>query len=375
MQDFYIFLRNFLNETIEKQCRGGVSIYHTVIAFFMTGTGNSYMVARWCAQVAETVGLSSQLVQIKAGKERTDIPLHSLVVFTYPTHGFTAPWLMLKYIWHLPNGHKKHAIILPNRAGIRVRGISLPGLEGTAGYLIALLLWLKGYCVRGVMGVDMPSNWTAVHWGLSRQNAAIITDMAQSKVKSMVQIILGGNKHFDGIVQFCLGLALARVSLMYLIMAQLILAKLFFASDKCNGCSLCKAICPKKALKMAGKPPRPYWTYSCDSCMACMNYCPQQAIEVSPVIILLFYYIVSVPVLSYVLRYLGEGYLLPNSLLPLLGFSLQYGYTLLAVALAYSFLHFAFGNRLLRLLAAKLSHTRYFRRYRAEGVFLKDIHR
>lgn len=341
----------------------------------MTGTGNSYTVARWCAEAAETVGLCCKLIQIKAGEKAADIPPNSLVLFTYPTHGFTAPWLMLKYIWRLPAGHKQHVIVMPNRAGIRVKGVFLPGLEGTAGYLIALLLWFRGYQVRGVMGVDMPSNWTAVHWGLSRQNSASIMSMSQSKVKSMFHAILNGDKHFDGIVQLCLGLALARISLMYMIMAQFILSKLFFASDKCNGCAICQKICPKNALKMAGKPQRPYWTYSCDSCMACMNYCPEQAIEVSPLIVSLLYYIVSIPVLSFALQYLGEGYVVPSYFLPSVGFSLQYAYTLGATALAYSFLHFALGSRLLRFVAAKLSHTHYYRRYKAEAVSLKDIHR
>ncbi|WP_255451198.1 EFR1 family ferrodoxin [Sporomusa sp. KB1] len=345
-----------------------------LVAFFMTGTGNSYTVARWCAQVAETTGLRSQLIQIKAGEKSDSVPLRSLAVFTYPTHGFTAPWLIMKYVWCLPNGHKNHAIVLPNRAGIRIKGVFFPGLEGTAGYLIALLLWFRGYRVQGVMGVDMPSNWTALHWGLSGENAAVITNMAKSKVKSMLQTVLAGNRHYDGIVQLFLGAALAKISLMYIIMAQFILAKLFFASDKCNGCSLCQSICPKKALRMVGRPGRPYWTYSCDSCMACMNYCPQKAIEVSPFIITLFYYIAAVPVAAYAMRYATNGYASHWGTLSWFGFGIQYGYTLVAIALAYVFLHFTLSSRLIREIAGKLSHTRYFRRYKAEGVSLKDIH-
>ena len=184
MQDFYIFAKNFhINKAIIR--RHGY-IYHSLIAFFMTGTGNSYTVARWCARVAETTGIGSKLVQIKAGEKRGSVPPQSLAVFTYPTHGFTAPWLIMKYIWCLPNGRNLHAIVLPTRAGIRIKGAFFPGLEGTAGYLIAFLLWLRGYRVQGVMGVDMPSNWTALHWGLSKQNAAVIIEMAQSKVKGML---------------------------------------------------------------------------------------------------------------------------------------------------------------------------------------------
>ena len=372
MQDFYIFAKNFhINKAIIR--RDGY-IYQSLIAFFMTGTGNSYTVARWCAQVAETTGIGSQLVQIKAGEKRGSVPSRSLTVFAYPTHGFTAPWLIMKYIWCLPNGRNLHAIVLPTRAGIRIKGAFFPGLEGTAGYLIAFLLWLRGYHVQGVMGVDMPSNWTALHWGLSKQNAAVIIEMAQSKVKGMLQTVLAGNKHYDGMVQLLVGIALAKVSLMYLIMAQFILAKLFFASDKCNGCSLCQSICPKKALKMVGRQGRPYWTFSCDSCMACMNYCPQKAIEVSPFIITLFYYIATVPVFAYAMSYAAGGDALRWGISLGLGFGIQYGYTLAAIALAYGLLHVALGSRIIRAIAAKLSHTHYFRRYQASNVSLKDIH-
>ncbi|MDT8901553.1 hypothetical protein [Anaeroselena agilis] len=105
-------------------------MYQALQAFFMTGTGNSYKVACWCAQTAGRHGLDSNLVQIRAGEPSLSPPPGSLAVFTYPTHGFTAPWLMMKYIWRLPPGGNSHAVVLPTRAGIRFKGILVPGLEG-----------------------------------------------------------------------------------------------------------------------------------------------------------------------------------------------------------------------------------------------------
>ncbi len=349
-------------------------MYQKVVVYYMTGTGNSYKIAKWSAHAADENGIGSDLVQVRAAAERQSVPPQALAVFTYPTHGFTSPWLMMKYVLRLEKGEKRHAVVLPTRAGMRVKSVFIPGLEGTAGYLIALLLWLKDYSVRCIMGVDMPSNWTAVHWGMSEENATVITSFAESKVKSMLYAVMSGRKHYDGVVQLSLGLVLAKLSLMYLILAQLILAKLFFASDKCNGCLLCQSICPKKALKMRGIPKRPYWTYACDSCMACMNFCPQKAIEVSPIIITLFYYITSVPFIAYMMHYSTEWYGLNLEAIPLLGFAIQYCYILLAIAISYYFIHFSFGSRLIRTVTGKLSHTRYFRRYKAPGVSLGDIY-
>lgn len=342
----------------------------------MTGTGNSYRIADWSCRIAEENAIPTEIYQIKSGEQSIPIPEGALAVFTYPTHGFTAPWLIMKYVWRLPYGKQTHALVMPSRAGVRVKGIFIPGLEGTAGYLIALLLRLRGYTVRGVMGVDMPSNWTAVHWGLNEENAAVITGMAEAKVKRVVQVVLAGNKHFDGLVQALLGLILAKISLMYLILAQLVLAKLFFASCKCNGCSLCREICPKQAISMTGwQDKRPYWSYSCDSCMACMNYCPQKAIEVSPLSILLFVYLTSIPAAVYVGNWLHKGFAIKLEQLPLADFSIQYFYILLAVAVTYRLLHMVLGIRLVQKLVGILSHTRFFRRYQAAGVTLRQIHR
>lgn len=349
-------------------------MYHKIVVLFMTGTGNSCQVAHWISQTAGERAIPAEMHQIKSNAGSIPIPKQALIVVTYPTHGFTAPWLMINYVWHLPAGNQTHALVLPGRAGTRVKGVFIPGLEGTAGYLIALLLWLRGYAVRGVMGVDMPSNWTAVHWGLNDENAAAITGMAAAKVKSLMRTVLDGKVHFDGVVQLILGLFLAQVSLLYLILGQLLLAKLFFASEKCNGCRLCQALCPKQAIRMAGRgEKRPYWLYSCDSCMACMNFCPQRAIEVSPLIVILWFYIAAVPAAAYVAKWAAAGFggLEQASLLR---FAIQYVYVLLAVAAAYGLLHFILGIRPVRSMLGKLSHTRYFRRYRAAGITPGKIH-
>lgn len=78
-----------------------------------------------------------------------------LLGVVFPTHGLTAPWHVIRYALQLPAGKGKHAFVVATRAGTRIASVPLPGLEGTAGYLIALILVLRGYIVRGVMGLDI----------------------------------------------------------------------------------------------------------------------------------------------------------------------------------------------------------------------------
>ncbi|MBP2637067.1 MAG: 4Fe-4S ferredoxin, iron-sulpur binding protein [Firmicutes bacterium] len=339
-------------------------MFDKIAVFYMTGTGNSFKVALWFAEIAKSLGLSVSLKQVTITKLETTTDMRTLCVFIFPTHGFTAPILILKQIFFLPKASGTSAVILPTRAGTRVKGFCFPGMEGTAGYLAALLLVLKGYKIRGVLGIDMPSNWTALHWGLSPENVEHIISRAESKVKSFAALILRGDTKFNGIISLMLGLMLAPISLMYLVLAQFVLAKLFFASDKCVGCGVCAQYCPKQAIKMTGQDKkRPYWRYSCDSCMACMNYCPHEAIEVSPLLAVFFYYITTVPFISYLISS-WSGYYIGKSWIDLM----QYITILITVYLVYLISHQFMRFPLVRTLFSKLTHTRYFRRYQAPGV-------
>lgn len=341
-------------------------MFEKLYVFFMTGTGNSYKVGGWFAEVAVKLGVSVQRQQIRTEKLSITPDAKTLCAFTLPTHGFTAPLLVLKEIIRMPRGEGASAVILPSRAGTRIQGVSLPGMEGTAGYLTALLLYLKGYKVRGVMGVDMPSNWTAVHWGLSKENAEFIIAAAEPRVKHFAKTVLMGKVYFDGIIPLAFGIWLIPVSLGYLVMAQFILAKLFFASDKCLGCGLCAKNCPKQAIKMTGTiKKRPYWTYACDSCMACMNYCPARAVEASPILAIIFYYLTSVP---------AAAYLLKSFSVEQAAGLLQYVYILIAVYLSHLFLHTVLGWRIFSIILSRLSHTFYFRRYHAPEVTAKEFY-
>jgi ferredoxin len=53
--------------------------------------------------------------------------------------------------------------------------------------------------------------------------------------------------------------------------------KSFTVDNKCNGCGICKRICPANDIDIIDK--KPVWRNRCESCLACVNWCPQNAIN------------------------------------------------------------------------------------------------
>ncbi len=253
--------------------------YQSLTLHVFSGTGNSLRAAHWAAERANASGLPACVRPVEEG------PPHSsptgpeqLVGLLLPTHGFTAPWAMTRHALRLPRGHGAHAFVCATRAGVKLGPLFVPGMEGTAGYLLALVLWAKGYRVRGVTGLDMPSNWTALHSAQKPESVAAIIERAKPVADRFFSTIIGGGRRFRGFGCLLLGLALAPLSAAYLLAGRFLLAKLFFANRRCNGCGLCAQRCPIGAVRMWRG--RPYWRFSCESCMRCMGFCPHRAVEV-----------------------------------------------------------------------------------------------
>lgn len=347
--------------------------YRSMEIHFMSGTGNSFRAATWMTDIANKKDISSKLHQISRYKEKTDSgeELNDLLGVVLPTHGFTAPWHVIRYALHLPHGRGKHAFVVATRAGTRIASIPFPGLEGTAGYLIVLILILKGYIVRGVMGLDMPSNWMSLHWGLNSTNSKFIIDRAKAKADSFMTSILEGKKVFRGILSLLFGLMLSPISLAYLVIGRFFLSKLFFASGSCTGCGLCAKSCPIKAIRMVGShKPRPYWTFACESCMRCMGYCPNKAVEVSHSFAIVLYFVATLPLSFYVLN--GLSITIEHSVF-LVKVLLDYIYILVSIFVAYLILFWLIKIPLLNKLCTHTTFTHFYRRYHEPDTALKDI--
>jgi len=168
--------------------------YRKAVVYYYTGTGNSYRVAAWMTGAARDEGVSAVLrpVEMAHPEEEVDAGEEMLLGLVMPTHGFTAPWAMLRFALRLPRRRGTHAVVVATRAGLKIGPVYTPGIEGTGTAVLALILALKRYGVRGAAGVDMPSNWLAVHPGLSPQAVTGILGRAEDRVADLMDHILSG---------------------------------------------------------------------------------------------------------------------------------------------------------------------------------------
>jgi len=77
------------------------------------------------------------------------------------------------------------------------------------------------------------------------------------------------------------GLFFKMMPLIFKLMKQVILkgwkSLAFESNEKCDGCGICKRICPVNNIYM--KEDKPKWNDHCAGCMACLHWCPKQAIQ------------------------------------------------------------------------------------------------
>jgi len=353
-----------------------MTAYREAAFFVFTGTGNTRWVARRMAVRAEAAGCPARVLLLTDNpSKRITVHPDSLVGLFMPTHGFTAPWRMISLAARMPRGRGAHAFVIATRAGTKFGRLFLPGMEGTAAYLIAAILAIKGYRVRGVAGIDMPSNWTALHPGFSEKNTRAIIERAGPKSDGFIDAVVDGKRRFRGFVCLVLGLILAPISAGYLLYGRFMLAKLFFADNRCTGCGICARDCPNGAIRMLGKKhPRPFWTFSCESCMRCMGYCPENAVQAGHSWAVIVYFITAIPFSQYLLNVLVGHVPFAEAVRGTWGMTvIQYPFFLLSLMAAYAVFWLATRIPAVNAVFAYSTLTRAYRRYHEPDTGAREM--
>jgi len=329
--------------------------YKKVIIYYFSGSGNARNVGQWFAQTAKENWVESQIINIAKIQRHSIVHPEpdALIVFISPVHGFNYPPVMLNFIIRFPKGKNK-VVLMNTRAGMLIGKFITPGLTGIAFYLSALILKVKGYSIKAIKPVDMPSNWISIHPGLNARTVAYLHEKNRERVVTFAQKILLGKSEFRALLEVY-DLLLAPIAFGYYFMGRFFFAKTYYASKDCNQCDLCVKACPVKAIIKVDQ--RPFWTFNCESCMKCMGSCPEKAIETGHGVFigysLIFSMFIIVPFFKYFNLYFFQ---IENGLLKNLVESLLF---LMFFAVWYRIVHWSMRFKIIERIIVYTSFTKY----------------
>ena len=94
--------------------------YKNIVIYLMSGTGNTLRAAKLAGGYARKNGPDVALRGVIEGDPEREIRegADTLVGLMMPTHGFIAPWLMIKFACRLPRRKSTHAFVAATRAGL-----------------------------------------------------------------------------------------------------------------------------------------------------------------------------------------------------------------------------------------------------------------
>lgn len=347
------------------------SKYDNLLIIYYSGTGNSKRVSEWIASRAADLGMQTHVSSFHQFNPE-DIAHFSgktLIGFFSATHGFNMPHSMLNFLIHFRLLEGSDVFIGNTRAGMKLYKLFLPGLSGIAMYFPALILLFKGYKIRAMYPVDLPSNWISLHPGLRKKVVASMVEHYERLTRKFASKVLCGEKVFlKSFILLPLDLLVTPLAIGYYFFGRYILAKTFIANYNCTNCGICIERCPTKSIILADK--RPYWKFSCESCMKCMNYCPERAIETahSMFFLILAGLILFInPFLSAQVTKLVNGLLGDSGVaFETLYFLVQWSVALIFYFLGYKLLHYLMGfpriNKILTYIS--LTSWKFWRRYK-----------
>ena len=345
--------------------------YDNLLIIYYSGTGNSKRVSEWIVQEAHSRGMKTHISSYHKFNpdDITDFKGKTLLGFFSATHGFNMPHSMLKFLFRFNLLKGSDVFIGNTRAGMKLSKLFLPGLSGIAMYFPALIMFFKGYKVKAMYPVDLPSNWISLHPGIRRKVIDSMVEHYERLTKAFATKVLSGKHVFlKSFVLLPLDILVAPIALGYYFVGRFILAKTFVANYNCNNCGLCIEQCPTQSIILEHN--RPYWKFTCESCMKCMNYCPERAIETAHSMVFLLLFALSAFVNPYLSSKVTDlvALLFNGSKIAFESFYfvVQWSVALIFFFLGYKFLHYLMRfPRINKIITyTTLTTWKFWRRYK-----------
>ncbi len=229
--------------------------------FYFTGTGNSYVIGK---DLAEGLG-DCQLTRIQKGMAQNGIEKDAeRIGIVFPVYFSGLPYMVREFVkntYFPPNAY----VFAIGNYGDKV-DIAIEQLDR--------LLKDKDVKLQSAFGIEMPGNYQ-VRFELDPEEK-VKRNLLEEKtaVSEILEVVR--NRENQGVKAPGLGTHL-KGTLIYSIFKPYRLGENFSVESSCNGCGICKKVCPADNILMTGG--RPSWEKQCEHCLACMHLCPKQAIQ------------------------------------------------------------------------------------------------
>lgn len=235
----------------------------TTTLYVFTGTGNSLAAAESLAQKLGNTVIES--IPIRMKKAGPVIPDNQKVGFVFPVNYSGVPLILAEFIPRISLSHVPYLFAVATAGGVgRYALIQLDtllkenGSSLQAGWMIRMV---DNYIPYG--GAPDEKTQKEILADAEHQ-LAVIASSIQSEKKEMPQF------------------PLMSQMLHYLLYPRFIrslpeIDNRFHVDDTCNGCGICRKVCPAVNIRILGE--RPVWQHHCLFCLACINLCPKEAIQ------------------------------------------------------------------------------------------------
>jgi len=227
--------------------------------YYFSGTGNTFWSAK---KIANQIDDKYELINIGTEADKDEIKIEAdAVVLLFPAYAYGAPLVVRHFL-------QRAAIRTPYFAAFVTFGTSPGGALAEVSRIVKQKE-IKAFYFGRIPAVE---NYIAIFGPPEAKTTEERLRMQNDATREAARCVI--ERKSNRINTF--RPESAFVSLLFSIGIK-VFYKWYKVNNTCNGCEVCKKVCPVQAITM--KEGRPEFSGKCEHCQACLSWCPQKAIQ------------------------------------------------------------------------------------------------
>ncbi len=236
----------------------------TMTCYWFSGTGNSLHAARRLAEAFPGMRLLAITDRLLANPPELS---GEVVGFVFPVYAYGPPPVIQRFIRAAAVGEIGYAFV----------ALTHGGGPANATVVTDRLFRERGLDVSAFFTIRMPSNYVVGSNPVEGEKAAAIFALGEGELAAAQAVLAAREKRpatSAGVgARFKSGVVFPLFQ-----KGVKTYDRSFFATDACNGCGTCVAVCPASNITL-DETNRPVWGGRCEACLGCINLCPRQAVQ------------------------------------------------------------------------------------------------